>query len=431
MLHTTLLALLYGAIYCYKKMKIKGLALSLLLAISLPVSAQWKRVELLPQITFTSLFSAEGQLYATSANHVYRSPDGGDHWYPSAIVHNDTDEINDIFIHQGIWYVGMLRSGCYRSTDEGQSWQALNQGLNGLGSRSISSFALRGDSLYVATFGGGVFVRSLLAPGSGWSPFNQNIPWGNVQSLTTDGDYLLAGSGANATLARNHRNEAYWTEYDFDQFNGEINLFLGAINEGQVLIGAGTQGLYRSTDEGQTWSHYNTGVGLVELARFTRWEGQVLVMMSKPQGSYLRLSANQGLSWTAFQHSLPLGTLGFDLLAMNDRLFCAALNGLWVYAPAVPVETPESSAAVLGNNFPNPSEEGYTFIPFNLKEPAAVELHLYDVTGRPVTRMDLGELSAGAHTQRLETTHLPDGVYFYTLTANGRNSSRSMVVRRR
>jgi photosystem II stability/assembly factor-like uncharacterized protein len=212
MLHTTLLALAYGAIYCYKKWKIRGLASLLLMMFAASTHAQWQRVEGLPQVTFTTLFSADGQLYASTADRIYFSPDGGDQWYETAQVHAEEDEISEFLIHEGIWYAGLLRGGCYRSNDGGQTWQVMNQGLTGLGSRSIAAFAIRGDSLYAATYGGGVFVRSLSAAQTVWSSYNQNMPWGNVQSLTADGEYLLAGSGGNATLVRNHSSQTYWTE---------------------------------------------------------------------------------------------------------------------------------------------------------------------------------------------------------------------------
>lgn len=83
----------------------------------------------------------------------------------------------------------------------------------------------------------------------------------------------------------------------------------------------------------------------------------------------------------------------------------------------------------LGANQPNPFSD-QTVIPFSLKEPAVVSLHVTDVTGKVVLQRDLGSRAAGPQQLRLEGGQLAAGVYTYTITAGDMRLSRRMIVAR-
>jgi photosystem II stability/assembly factor-like uncharacterized protein len=59
-----------------------------------------------------------------------------------------------------ILYAGDLRTGCYRSSDGGQTWHKMS---NGLHTRAVKSLAISSDgsTLYAATEGEGVFRLDL------------------------------------------------------------------------------------------------------------------------------------------------------------------------------------------------------------------------------------------------------------------------------
>jgi len=48
--------------------------------------------------------------------------------------------------------------GVFLSTDQGESWIAVNEGLTNLGVRAL---AVAGEKLFAGTFGGGVFVTDV------------------------------------------------------------------------------------------------------------------------------------------------------------------------------------------------------------------------------------------------------------------------------
>ena len=390
--------------------------------------AQWLQVPNIPAEPILALFSEGNDLYAAGANRIYHSKDGGTSWSTSAIIHQDEDEITDLVVVDGIIYAAMIQDGCYISTDGGKNWQKNNAGLTGLGATNLSALAVRGDKIYVATIGAGVFVKPLANPLAPWSPFNTNIPWSNVQSLIADGNQLLAGAGANATLSRNSASSATWSEHSFDRFNGQINLFLDATRSGQVLLGAGSQGLYRSTDDGVKWTHFNPGVGLMERVRFANWQGQVVALLTKPNGSFLRSTTDTGQTWLAFPLAPPKNGLGFDLLAQGGKLFYAASNGLWSLSATVAAREPKEPEMSLGQSFPNPTEDGFARIPFSLRKSQAVSLAVIDLEGRVIRKLSLGWLPAGPHEFTIDLNGVAAGMYTYVLRSEDELQVQRMIV---
>ena len=85
------------------------------------------------------------------------------------------------------------------------------------------------------------------------------------------------------------------------------------------------------------------------------------------------------------------------------------------------------SSFSLGQNYPNPFNPS-TRIPFSIPERSNVRLTVYDVLGRRVAVLVDGELTAGQHTAVFYSDEVPSGVYFYRLTAGGRDETRRFIV---
>lgn len=81
----------------------------------------------------------------------------------------------------------------------------------------------------------------------------------------------------------------------------------------------------------------------------------------------------------------------------------------------------------LGQNVPNPTN-GSTAIPFNLANTANVEFIVTDVMGKIVESRDLGTISSGTHSVNMSTINLAGGIYYYTLIADGKKSTKKMSV---
>jgi hypothetical protein len=86
--------------------------------------------------------------------------------------------------------------------------------------------------------------------------------------------------------------------------------------------------------------------------------------------------------------------------------------------------TPSSFA--LRQNYPNPFNP-QTRIEFELPHDAHVELTIFDVAGREVTKLINGRLNAGKQVVTFEASGLPTGVYFYEVKADEIKASRKMI----
>jgi len=95
-------------------------------------------------------------------------------------------------------------------------------------------------------------------------------------------------------------------------------------------------------------------------------------------------------------------------------------------APVVATnELPTSFA--LNQNHPNPFNPS-TNITFALPEQSRVSFTVYDILGREVAELALGELTVGNHRITFDAKDLPSGVYIYKVTAGKFVDTKKMVL---
>jgi len=102
--------------------------------------------------------------------------------------------------------------------------------------------------------------------------------------------------------------------------------------------------------------------------------------------------------------------------------------GLAETRPLIPADM------VLNQNFPNPFNP-QTTLSYSLYEPALVSLKILDLSGKEVRTLQDGEAGAGSHEMLWDGLNnaskpAPSGQYFALLKANGKSTSRKVVLLR-
>ena len=130
----------------------------------LPTAARaqnWTRVSAIPPDQVYAVAEHDGVFFA-STDSIISSSDGGSLWGPTPMQPGSMT-INSLFANGTYLYVGSMGDGVFRTSNRGESWENISNGLDGF-ARRISQFAARGDSLYAGTDGDGIYVLNLLKP---------------------------------------------------------------------------------------------------------------------------------------------------------------------------------------------------------------------------------------------------------------------------
>ena len=101
-------------------------------------------------------------------------------------------------------------------------------------------------------------------------------------------------------------------------------------------------------------------------------------------------------------------------------------------------ETPLKTTALLAN-YPNPFNPE-TWIPYQLAEPAEVNISIHSANGKLVRALQLGHLSAGIYHRKSRAAYwdgrnelgesVASGIYFYTFTARDFTATRKMIIQK-
>ncbi len=410
------------------------------------LKSQWLPVAGMPGGEYSSIYNSNDTLYAGYVNKIFISTDTGKNWTQSNVIDYEVDFISAIFKENNTVFVGTYTKGIYKSNNLGGSWTAFNNGLSGI--LDIGAIVQRGDSIYAGTIGSSIYTTKI--DDNSWSQFNTNIPMnyaGTVYSLYNFNGRLITGSGVNATIFYNDNNSKVWNEAQFAQFNPLGTAMLALNSMGNILYGAGSQGIYTSYDGGQNWQFFDPGVGYIEEASIIIYNGKVYVMLSKTGNTYFYTLDNTTNQWALFDHQT--GNITYHFAICNNKIFVTRYDGLY-YRELETTDVKEPGKILdqysLLQNYPNPFNPTTTIqyvIPsganksreiatsqqyMTRNDNVQVTLKVYDVLGREVTTLVDEKKQPGNYRVNFDSSRLCSGTYFYKITAGDFTQTKKMMV---
>ena len=241
---------------------------------------------------------------------------GGSLSWQQVSVPSGANQISAFAVSQSNhWFIADRNKGFYRSTDQGGSWTAINTGLANTLAWNISLNPASGDligSTYAGSGGAAVRFYRSSDEGAHWTaissvsldsataltgcafPSNGNTVCGGFWAAGTSGAWVSTNGGQSTT---NVSNVSYMG----------ASVYSLAVNpvSGDVWLGTEQMGIFRSSDNGFTWTQASppdTNVDSVHGIRDGNIYGITFDSSGKvlfsSQGGIWKSSTTSGGSWT-------------------------------------------------------------------------------------------------------------------------------------
>ncbi|UCD37880.1 MAG: T9SS type A sorting domain-containing protein [Fidelibacterota bacterium] len=300
-------------------------------------------------------------------------------------------------------------------------------------------YAATGGALYRQQFGDTL-----------WEPLYTSIDaegWGIQKVRTTEfvGGLVMVGGSAGYTGVLLMKSTDYgetWEhlyppgpayEFDFDvdsAFADVENIFIAA---GDLIY---------SRDGGVNWDVPLWDFPIYDKVAIDPWSSLVTasgcavstVVCDNP---YLDYSLDLGASWQPAPFTLPGPIIAMVLPGDGHLYFAAADSG--VYRVALTTLSVDETAGLprsisLYPNYPNPFNPATT-VRFKLHAAAYIDLIVYDILGREITRLVSGYQPPGYHEAIWDGSDasgrgMPSGIYIARLSTPGYSQSRKIVLLR-
>ncbi len=318
-----------------------------------------------------SLTKNNGTIFAATEIGVFKY--NGTNWTITSLAGKD---VHALAVHNGIIYAGTWGLGVYKSSDNGTTWTAINNGLGAF--LAVQSLTVHNGKVFAGTMGGGVFRTD---DGTNWTKLTcgYNLIW----ALASTSNTLFAGSYGDG-LYKSVDDGSSWVKVT--SLNVPFVYSINVDGSGKIYVGSWTTGIHVSSDNGNTWS------------------------------------------------SLGLGGFGVSTLVVNpanNSVFAGTKEGK-IYTISYKTTSVEENSLIptefkLSQNYPNPFNPTTT-IEFAIPVAGKFSLKVFDILGQEVASLIDGELTSGIHKATFDASKLTSGMYIYRLSGNNVNISKKMLL---
>jgi photosystem II stability/assembly factor-like uncharacterized protein len=402
--------------------------LDILVLCNVFLQAQWEETYSHPGDNVINLTISGNNIFAvTYKTGVFLSTDNGTSWNAINNGLPSLSSVRTLAIKGNNIFAGTY-SGVFLSTDNGTNWTSVSNGL--MDWPWVTSLAVSGNNIYAGTYGSGVFLST--DDGSNWTAVNYGLTFYgtiflNIFSLAVIGNNIIAGAESGAFISSD--NGTTWSLVD----NGLT--FLTAFRfatSGNNIFAAATSGVFLSTDSGYHWSAVNSGLPQSSYVRSFAVSGTSLFAQTDTSGVFL--STDDGSNWTSV--NTGLGTFFLGALAANDRYLFAGTQhwGFWRRPLSDLITSVNQNnyhdspiTFALDQNYPNPFNPSTT-INYSLPSNEYVTLKVYNLLGEEVAILVNEEKPQGTYELKWNAPNLPSGIYFYKLQAGNFVETKKMIL---
>lgn len=358
--------------------------------------------------------------------------------------------------------------GVYRSTDNGESWEAINNGLINHSVLCLSKGAQNPDHIFAGTEGDGIFRST--DGGDSWEAMNNGLTTPVIFSLAAaENGFIYAGTSMGG-IFRSGDNGDNWASANNGLTATEVVFDLLVHTNNDIYAATNAHGIFRSTDDGATWELsglQNVDVrtmvsrspenifagawfdGIFHLDQNNRnWDSIGLFdrhimelavnsagdIFAATHGWGVSRSTDKGATWSNFSEGLS--DAGAWCLAVHENGYIfAGTSSSGVFRAMQPLTTSLEPVLTqipdefqLEQNYPNPFNPS-TNISYRIFENSSVLLTVYDMLGKKVATLVNEIQQPGEYNIRFNAAeYLSGGFYFYTMQTNRRSETRRMVL---
>jgi photosystem II stability/assembly factor-like uncharacterized protein len=273
------------------------------------------------------LVLAKGQeFYATRNSEFYASLDSGATW----ILRTTNLPYNNSIITVGdTLYLGNITdSGVYRSTDDGVNWSTANSNLQDY---RVLRLGKHKDWLFAGTMTSLFRARSTNVV---WEPLPGSV-WVDVNTVAHNQGVVFAGTACGLYRSTNEGSAWVLSNEGFPPLSQLVSaaprVYGVAFKESFMFAAMGGYLVYRSSDNGKTWTPRSSGLEGADI--YCIGASQDVVLAGAPDGHVFR-SSNNGDNWISSNTGMRAGNVrafcfssGFAFAATDSGLHRSSNNG--------------------------------------------------------------------------------------------------------
>lgn len=383
---------------------------------SLDTGVSWQKFNfgLSNQRVCTVLSDGNGKIFAgTFHDGLYYTTNRGTNWILTGLENKYSLQIGfngsgNIFV-----YTPESQGGLYRSTNGGLNWTQFN---NGIPQGNINQFLRINSDLYAATDNG---IYKTTNNGINWIMKSPNAF--RFRYIKENNNHVLFAASDSRLYRSSDLGENWQTLDSLGYYNQGI-----CIHSPNTVYCISSARLYRSTNLGNTWFIADS------TANFGNLTCNVLGVLFVSDWDGIYRSMDFGVNWEQINSGLTFT----DITSMNFDEQGYLYAGTWgagvfrsvestVSVQIINTEIPKSFS--LSQNYPNPFNP-VTNIKFDIPKSGFVEITIYDLLGREVTKLVNQQMQAGSYNVDWDASNYPSGVYFYELVAGSYADTKKMVL---